>query len=241
MFESVDVLGVAFAKFNMRETVAYITGRCASGQGTFVVTANPEIVMYAKDHPDYAGLIKRHADLVTADGIGIIKGAQMLGTPLPERVTGYDLLHELLGVANDNSQRVYLLGAKADVNAMAVAKVQEQYPNVRIVGAHDGYFSADAAIMQDIISAKPDFVFAALGFPRQEQFLAGLQPSLPKAVLMGVGGSFDVLAGTAKRAPVWMQNAHLEWFYRLLKQPSRIGRMMVLPKFLVEVRKSKQK
>jgi N-acetylglucosaminyldiphosphoundecaprenol N-acetyl-beta-D-mannosaminyltransferase len=239
MLDNVNVLGMNFAKFNMAQTVAYITGRTAKHQGTFVVTANPEIVMYAKDHPDYAALIKKHADLITADGIGIIKGAAMLGTPLPERVTGYDLLHELLRNANAQSQRVYLIGAKANVNAMAVQKVREQYPQVQIVGARDGYFNLDdASVRQAIIDAKPDIVFAALGFPRQEQFLADLQPELTEAVLMGVGGSFDVLSGLTKRAPVWMQNAHLEWFYRLLKEPTRLGRMMVLPKFLIEVKKS---
>lgn len=240
--DTVKVLGVDFAKLNMQQTIKLIADRTSNAQGTFIVTANPEIVMYARDHPEYSGLIQRHADLVTADGIGIIKGASMLGTPLPERVTGYDLMLELLADADRTGKRVYLLGAKADVNQMAVARVAKDFPHLQIVGARDGYFDLeDLDVRQSIIGAQPDIVFAALGFPRQEQFLAALQPALPTAVLMGVGGSFDVLSGTAKRAPVWMQNAHLEWFYRLLKQPSRIGRMMVLPKFLVEVRKSQHR
>ncbi len=241
MFEQVNVLGVNFAKLNMNETVAWINDRIKQKQGTFIVTANPEIVMYARDHPDYAGLIGRHADLVTADGIGVIKGAAMLGTPLPERVTGYDLMLRLLQNASEAHHRVYLLGAKADVNEQAVARVLRDYPGIELVGARDGYFDLeDLAVRQAVADAKPDLVFAALGFPRQEQFLASLQPALPQALLMGVGGSFDVLSGAAKRAPVWMQNAHLEWFYRLLKEPSRLGRMMVLPKFLVEVKKSQK-
>lgn len=239
MFETVSVLGIKFAKLDLAATMAEITGRMHQKQGTFIVTANPEIVMYAKDHQDYAALIKNRADLVTADGIGIVKGAAMLGTPLPERVTGYDVLLELLKVADAKRMRVCLIGATADVNAQTVAKVTRDYPGVQIAFARDGYFDlTDASVQQAVVDSQPEIVFAALGFPRQEQFLSSIQAKLPHAVLMGVGGSFDVLSGTAKRAPVWMQNAHLEWFYRLLKQPSRFGRMLVLPKFLIEVKKS---
>lgn len=237
----VNVLGMQFDKDTMAGFVTRITQSFQQGRGQFIVTANPEIVMYAREHPDFARLIADRADLVTADGIGVVKAAGMLGTPLPERVTGYDLMHELLAWADTQGLTVALIGAKQAVNDAAVAQVKRQYPNVKVVFARDGYFDlTDETVAPTVAASKPDLVFAALGFPKQEQFLARLQPQLPGAVMMGVGGSFDVLSGTVKRAPKWMQQAHIEWLYRLLKEPSRIGRMMVLPRFLLVVKKSQR-
>lgn len=238
----VDVLGMAFDKDTMSGFVTRIQQAFRQGRGQFVVTANPEIVMYARSHPEFARLVAERADLVTADGIGVVKGAAMLGTPLPERVTGYDLMHELLAWASEEHLRVALVGAKQAVNDAAVAAVQAQYPGVTIAMARDGYFDlTDKSVVDAVAAAQPDLVFAALGFPKQEMFLDQLQAQLPKAVMMGVGGSFDVLSGTVKRAPKWMQRIHLEWFYRLVKEPSRIGRMMVLPQFIMAVKQSKRK
>ncbi|WP_155286461.1 WecB/TagA/CpsF family glycosyltransferase [Lacticaseibacillus zhaodongensis] len=235
----VDVLGVQFDNYDLAEFTKQVTDRYDAGQGSFIVTANPEIVMYAREHPDYAKLIHARADLVSADGIGVVKGAAMLGTPLKERVTGYDLMLNLLSWANANKRRVYFIGAKQAVNDAAVARVQRDYPDLVVAGTHDGYFDLkDQSVLDAVVAAQPDIVLAALGFPKQENFIAAIQGELPNAVMMGVGGSFDVLSGTVKRAPVWMQNAHLEWFYRLVKEPSRLGRMMVLPRFLMVVRQS---
>ena len=236
----VDVLGVDFDAYTMAEFMHRIKDRYQSGSGSFIVTANPEIIMYAREHPDYAQLIKQDADFVTADGIGVVKGAAMLGTPLPERVTGYDLMQELLAWANAQRLSVYFIGAKAEVNKIAVAKVREQYPQLTIAGARDGYFDLDdQTVSQAVIDSGADLVFAALGFPKQEYFLKRIKAARPNAVLMGVGGSFDVLSGTVKRAPKWMQKLSIEWLYRLVTNPSRIGRMMVLPRFLAAVRKHK--
>lgn len=240
MMEKVTVLGVRFNPLTQEEFMHQFKQRFAENKGSFVVTANPEIVMYAKAHQDYAHLLRTEADFITADGIGVVKAAAMLNTPLPERVTGYDLMLALLAWANDANLKVALIGAKQAVNELAVAKVHAAYPNVQVVAAHDGYFDLeDRSVYDQVVAAQPDMVFAALGFPKQELFLADLKQALPSAYLMGVGGSFDVLAGVAKRAPKWMQRIHMEWFYRLLKDPKRIGRMAVLPKFLIEVKKSR--
>ncbi|WDF83437.1 WecB/TagA/CpsF family glycosyltransferase [Lacticaseibacillus pabuli] len=236
----VDVLGVDFDAYTMAEFMQRIKERYQDDKGSFIVTANPEIVMYAREHPDYAQLIDHDADFVTADGIGVVKGAAMLGTPLPERVTGFDLMQELLGWANAQHLSVYLIGAKADVNKAAVAKVQERFPQLTIAGARDGYFDLkDTSVAQVVIDSGADVVFAALGFPKQEYFLKRIKAARPHTILMGVGGSFDVLSGTVKRAPKWVQRLSLEWLYRLAKNPSRFGRMMVLPRFLAAVRKNK--
>lgn len=186
-------------------------------------------------------ILKEDADFITADGIGIIKGAKMLKTPLPERVTGYDLFTWLMKLADERGLRVYLIGAKPQVIHAVQEKVAHEYSNIKLVGAEDGYFTDDLEMVaRRIRRAEPDLVFAALGFPKQEQLLSILRKEEVPALMMGVGGSFDVFSGMSKRAPQAFQNLHLEWFYRLLKEPSRIGRMMVLPKFVVKVNQSKR-
>lgn len=238
----VDVLGVQFDAFTQDEFLVEFKHRRESHEGTFVVTANPEIVMYARDHPEYQQLLNTKPNYITADGVGIISAAKLLGHPLPERVTGYDLMWALLADANAHKLRVYFIGAKEAINQQAVAQVRQAFPDLVVAGAHDGYFDlTDQSVQDAVVASKPDMVFAALGFPKQDYFLTALHPRLPEAFLMGVGGSFDVLSGTVKRAPVWMRNLRLEWFYRLLREPTRLGRMLVLPKFLQVVRREAKK
>ena len=201
------------------------------------MTANPEIVLAAKDDLAYAKTI-RSADYVTADGIGIIKGAKILGDPLPERVTGYDTLVALLSFANKHQKRVFFLGARPAVLQQVLTKVATNYPNLVISGSCDGYFKDEAKVAEQIKQAEPDFVFVALGFPKQEFFIAKYQ-DLASAIWIGVGGSFDVLSGQTKRAPKWWIDHHLEWAYRLLKEPSRFFRMLALPKYLLLVYREK--
>lgn len=238
----INILGVGFDKYSLSEFEAKFLDRLKKRQSTLIVTANPEIVMTAKDDPSYRDIINNVADYVTADGIGIVKAARMLDKRLPERVTGYDLFTWFLDTANKDKLRVYLIGAKPEVIQAVEKKVKSKYPDIDLVGCEDGYFKDSLeTVASRIKAAQPDLVFAALGFPKQERLLAILREEGLLATMMGVGGSFDVFSGMAKRAPKAFQDAHLEWFYRLLKEPTRIGRMMVLPKFVVEVKKSKKK
>ena len=238
----INILGVGFDKYSLSEFEEKFLDRLKKRQSTLIVTANPEIVMTAKDDPSYRDIINNVADYVTADGIGIVKAARMLGKRLPERVTGYDLFTWFLDTANKDKLRVYLIGAKPEVIQAVEKKVKSEYPDIDLVGCEDGYFKDSLeTVANRIKAAQPDLVFAALGFPKQERLLAILREEGLQATMMGVGGSFDVFSGMAKRAPKAFQDAHLEWFYRLLKEPTRIGRMMVLPKFVVEVKKSKKK
>lgn len=238
----INILGVGFDKYSLSEFETKFLDRLKKRQSTLIVTANPEIVMTAKDDPSYREIINNVADYVTADGIGIVKAARMLGKRLPERVTGYDLFTWFLDTANQDKLRVYLIGAKPEVIQAVEKKVKSEYPDIDLVGCEDGYFKDSLeTVASRIKAAQPDLVFAALGFPKQERLLAILREEGLAATMMGVGGSFDVFSGMAKRAPKAFQDAHLEWFYRLLKEPTRIGRMMVLPKFVVEVKKSKKK
>ena len=239
--DKVNVLGVNFDNKTFKEFQNEFVGRMNNHLSTFVVTANPEIVMAANENPEFMKILQTDADYITPDGIGIVKAAKILKTPIAERVTGYDLFEWLMSVANKRGLRVYLIGAKPAVIHSVQEKVAKQYSNINLVGAEDGYFNEDLELVARRISrTQPDLVFAALGFPKQEQLLSIMRQDAVPCLMMGVGGSFDVFSGQVKRAPEVFQKVHLEWFYRLVKNPSRFKRMMVLPQFVVRVHQSKR-
>ena len=205
-----------------------------------VVTLNPEGLSLAAADTAFAKIVE-NADLVTADGAGLLWAARQLGHPLPERVTGIDFMLRACARAAQEGWRVYLLGAKPGIAEAAAAKLQEQYAGLKISGLHHGYFAdMEDEVIEQINAARPDLLFVALGLPAQERFCATYQQHIKAAVAIGVGGSFDVLSGKIKRAPLFMQRLRLEWLWRLLLQPSRLPRMMVLPKFMWKVIKSKR-
>lgn len=229
--KEINVLGINFTNINNKELINQLKIDSHNHSNRFIVTANPEIVLYARDNPKYLSIIES-ADYTIADGIGIIKGAKILNTPLPERVTGFDTLLSLLTFANENKKSIYFLGAKSETLDKAIKKIKNDYPNLEIAGYHDGYFTDDSDIVTEIKHNKPDFVFVALGFPKQEFFISKYH-NLSPSIWMGVGGSFDVLAGTVKRAPLFWQKHHIEWLFRLLQEPTRFFRMLALPKYLI--------
>ncbi|MBA1392443.1 glycosyltransferase [Lactobacillus sp. XV13L] len=234
--DKVNVLGVDFDNKSFQQFQTAFSRRIDKHRSTLIVTANPEIVMEANENPEFMKILNHRADYITPDGIGIVKAAKILKTPLKERVTGYDLFSWLMELANKRRLRVYLIGARPNVLAAVKDKVEHEYANIQLVGAQDGYFKEDLDIVAyQIERATPDLVFAALGAPRQEQLLALLRRDNLRALMMGVGGSFDVFAGVVKRAPQFWQTAHLEWLYRLLRNPRRIKRVMILPRFMLEV------
>ncbi|MGM9986038.1 MAG: WecB/TagA/CpsF family glycosyltransferase [Bacillaceae bacterium] len=240
--KTVEILGIPFLNTTMNGMIDTLKNRVNKQEKTFVVTANPEIVMHALEDKQYEQILKEKADYVIADGIGVIRGAQLLGTPLPERVPGVEILANLLQFANEAGKSVYFVGAKPEVVEMAVANTKKTYPNVKIAGFHHGFFKdgEDGAILADIKEKQPDLVFVGLGFPRQERWIANAMEQCEKGIFMGVGGSIDILAGTVKRAPKVWQTLNIEWLYRLVKQPSRWRRMLVLPQFMMKVVKVKR-
>ncbi|MCM3716143.1 WecB/TagA/CpsF family glycosyltransferase [Alkalihalobacillus oceani] len=238
---TVSVLGVDFLHTTMNEMIARLSGHLEREEKAFVVTANPEIVLHAQEDEAYRTYLAK-ASYITADGIGVVKAAGLLGDPLPERVTGFDMFLSLLEVANERKFSVYLLGAKEEVLEKTIAAIERQFPQVEVAGSHHGYFDWDSTEIEDEIRLKkPDLVFLALGFPRQEKWIAERYDQFEKGIFMGIGGSFDVLAGEVKRAPVFWQKIHLEWFYRLVKQPSRWRRMLALPVFAGRILREKRK
>lgn len=239
MDKKVNILGVEFHNTTKEEMTSVLTRRIEANEKIFVVTANPEIVMYANEHHDYMQAL-RTADYIVPDGIGIIIGAKLLKQPLQERVAGFDLMKDLLHVANEKALHVFFLGAKEDVIEKAVKNISKAFPNIHIGGYHHGYFDLnDETVRNMVAAANPDLVFVALGYPRQEAWIHKHFPTFEKGTFMGVGGSFDVWAGEVKRAPIFWRKLNLEWLYRLIKQPSRWKRMLFLPRFILKVMKKR--
>jgi N-acetylglucosaminyldiphosphoundecaprenol N-acetyl-beta-D-mannosaminyltransferase len=230
----VDIFHISFDSLTKNRLLENLFFRILKGQKTFVVTANPEIVMHAQKDVEYKEIVNK-ADFVIADGYGVVLGSKILGDPVPERIAGFDLMCELLSIGNQKGWSAYFLGAKKEVVEKAVAKVKHEYPNLTIAGYHDGYFQDSTHIRDQIKRTKPDLIFVALGFPKQEKWIYKNLPDFEKGLFMGVGGSFDVLAGAVKRAPLIWQKMNLEWLYRLLQEPSRWRRMLVLPLFVYRV------
>lgn len=236
----IDVLGVGFDNLTMDEAVAEGL-RLTESQGThYVVTPNPEIVELCRENLA-AKIAVNEADLVLADGIGVVKGAAMLGTPLKGRVPGIEFAAGLMAGLAANGKTLYLLGAKPGVAQQAAGRLQATYPGLVIVGTHDGYFKDDAAVAEEIRKTGADVVFVCLGAPKQELWMKKFGPATGAHLLCGLGGSLDVFAGVVERAPKFWSDHGLEWFYRLCREPRRIGRMMKLPLFLVHVQQEKRK
>lgn len=235
-FPTVSIYGIPFSKMNMSQTVDYLIGAVASGKSHRIVTGNPEMVMKSLQNPAFLRALAT-AELVVPDGTGVVWAARRVRQPVAERVAGYDLLHELMREGDRRHWSVYLLGASQEVVDAAHAKLASLYPGVRFAGVRNGYFTDrdDEAVVAAIRDAKPDLLFVARSMDNQEPWLAKHQAALGVPVMMGVGGSFDVLAGKTKRAPALFIKLRLEWFYRLLREPTRIRRMMVLPQFALKV------
>ena len=236
----IDVLGVGFDNLTMDEAVAEGL-RLTESQGThYVVTPNPEIVELCRENLA-AKIAVNEADLVLADGIGVVKGAAMLGTPLKGRVPGIEFAAGLMAGLAAKGKKLYLLGAKPGVAEQAAGRLQTTYPGLVIAGTHDGYFKDDAAVAEEIRKTGADVVFVCLGAPKQELWMKKFGPATGAHLLCGLGGSLDVFAGVVERAPKFWSDHGLEWFYRLCREPRRIGRMMKLPLFLVHVKQEKRR
>ena len=235
-----EIMGVSFDNVTLEEAVR--TGaKLAEGPGfSYVVTPNPEIVNAARADSSYREVLNR-ATLVLPDGIGVIKAAKILGRPLKERVPGIDFASGVMSRLEKKGGRLFLLGAKPGVAEQAAESLKAKYPGLVICGTNDGYFKDDAPVVEKIRAAEPDLVLVCLGFPRQERWMAEFGPQTGAHLMIGLGGALDVFSGNTKRAPVAWQKLNLEWAYRLVHEPKRIGRMAKLPLFLVDAKKERKK
>ncbi len=235
------ILNIPVAAITMNQAVAAVEQFITDEKPHLIATANAEMVMMAQDDNELASILQR-ANLVVPDGAGVVWASGYLGHPVPERVAGYDLTQHILDQSAQKGWRIYFLGAAPGVAAKARDVALERYPGVNIIGVRDGFFSPDeeSSIIEEIKKARPQILLVALGVPKQEKWLDRHLHNLNIPIAMGVGGTFDVMAGIMERAPLWMQQSGLEWLYRLLKQPQRFMRMLALPKFIIQVVKSKK-
>lgn len=205
----------------------------------FIVTANPEIVMSAKETSAESVRFKKillSADLITADGIGVILGSKILKGTLKERVTGADLTHDLIEYCNQEGYRVFLFGAAPENNEKALENLNMRFPHVTFEGQH-GFVKNEQIeeVKLRIQKFEPHLLLVGLGSPKQEVFIYENLQELNVPLSIGIGGMIDILSGTVKRAPKIMRDTGTEWLYRLVTQPKRIKRQLILPKFLVSV------
>lgn len=239
--KQVEILGVNVNSLTMAQAVEAVQQFIAEKKVALVATANAEMLMRSTQDEELKDILNQ-ADLVVPDGAGTVWAAGHLGEPMPERVAGFDLAQELMRKAPARGDRIYFFGSAPGVADKAKAKAEELYPGIQVVGIRNGFFTEadEPGIIAEIKAARPDILLAALGVPKQEKWLKKHMQELQVPVSIGVGGTLDVMAGVMERAPLWMQKAKLEWLFRGLKQPSRAGRLLALPKFVLKVVASKK-
>ena len=242
--KKISICGVNIDNVTMDDSIDIVRNFLVGDKGKRIYTPNTEIVMESKDDDELKNTLNQ-GDLIIPDGIGLIYGSKIRKKPLKERVTGFDLSIEMLKIANEKGYSVYLLGCKEGVARDAAENIKKDYPNLRIAGYHNGYFKGnhigiknseeEREIKNDINNSKTDILFVGLGFPKQESWINEHIDDLDIKVAIGNGGTMDILSGNAKRAPEIYQKLGLEWLYRLVKEPSRIKRQILLPKFILHV------
>lgn len=206
----------------------------------FIVTANPETFMKSEEDDEINKLLLDEETTLVPDGIGIVKAARMLDYDIKERIAGIDIANKLLEYGNELKKTIYLFGSKQEVIDDMKKVITDNYPNLKVVGAKNGYEKDKDKIFKDIVKKKPDIVLVALGIPLQEKLIYKHLDKFDKGIFVGVGGSFDVISGHKKRAPKLFIKLNLEWLYRIMKEPSRLKRFYDSNvKFMFKVRKIK--
>jgi N-acetylglucosaminyldiphosphoundecaprenol N-acetyl-beta-D-mannosaminyltransferase len=243
MPERVYVAGIPVDNVDMDEALAAVEGFVASRSPHMGVAINPEKIIKAKQDGALENLL-RCSDLNFCDGIGVIWATRLFyHERIKARVTGVDLFLRLLDLANAHNWRLYVLGSRPEILSGVVAIVKQRYPEIVVVGSHDGYFggSDEPGLVVEIAGARPDIMFVGMGSPKQEKFIAGNLVSMGVPFAMGVGGSYNVLSGEFKRAPARVQKLGLEWLYRFVLDPKRLPRILLLPRFIWIVLRSPRK
>ena len=222
----IEVMGCAVDNLSMEETLQTIERFIASGLPHQHVVVNVDKLVKARHDPELRRIINDCA-LINADGMPVVWASRLLGKPLKERVAGVDLFEALMKRSAEKGWRVFLLGAREPIVSRVRQLYGAKYPGLTIAGHRNGYWSGEqeeAAVVEQIQAARTDILFVAISSPKKEQFLGRWQAQMKVPFAMGVGGTFDVAAGHVKRAPLWMQKAGLEWFYRFLQEPRRMFR-----------------
>lgn len=211
-------------------------------QKKFIITANPETLMIGLERPDFNEVLTSEEIVILPDGIGVVKAANALGYQVSERIAGIEVVETLLNELNEQAKKIYLFGAHRDVIKQLVCKLESKYPNINIVGYQDGYVEEKDEIFEQIVRCQPDAVLVALGIPQQELLIYKHYAKFKKGIFIGVGGTFDVISGTKKRAPKLFIKLNLEWLYRIVKEPKRFRRFYKSNiKFILKVKEMRYK
>jgi N-acetylglucosaminyldiphosphoundecaprenol N-acetyl-beta-D-mannosaminyltransferase len=231
--KGVSILGVRVDDVTYQEALARI-GRYIEGGGVHqVATVNVEFIMQARRNPVFWDVLAQ-ASLCVPDSVGVMWAARRQGRPLRQRVAGVDLVEKIAAQGAAHGWRIYFLGAAPGVAEQAATVLGQRYPGFKVAGCYAGSPrpGEDDEIVGWVRAARPDVLLVAYGAPKQDLWIARNQARIGVPVAMGVGGSFDYIAGAVQRAPRWMQRAGLEWLYRLLKEPWRLRRQMAIPHFM---------
>jgi len=236
MRNTVSVLDISVDNVTMEEAVERFKILLSEPRVHTIYTPNAEIMMAAHRDPELKKILTE-ADMLLPDGAGVVLASKIIGTPLKERVAGFDFTVECFKLSSKMNINYFFLGGKPGVAEEAAAKVKIDNPDIKIVGIRDGYFTSEEEpkIIESINSSKADVLLVGLGAPKQEKWIHKNKDKLNVKVCIGVGGTFDGLSGKAKRAPEFFRNHGLEWLYRLYKEPWRYKRMMDLPRFILLV------
>jgi N-acetylglucosaminyldiphosphoundecaprenol N-acetyl-beta-D-mannosaminyltransferase len=226
----VDLAGIKVDNLTMAEAVARVEGFLRSAQPRLIVTPNPELIVASQEDQELREIVNS-ADLRVPDGISMVVVSRILGRPLKQRVSGIDLMLEIVKKCAKD-KKLFLLGGEPGVAEEAAGNLAKECPGINIVGTCHGYFKADAEAVKLIKYAQPDILFVGLGAGHQEKWLNQHLADLNVPVSMVIGGSLDVLSGRKSRAPKWIQALYIEWLYRLITEPNRWKRQLALPKFL---------
>ncbi len=228
------LLGFDIDTFDFETAVSYAVDLISSSKGGQVVTINPEMIENGLKSPYFAKILN-DADLVIPDGVGVKIGLKLKGAEA-QRIAGIEFSHRLVSECAKNNYPIALVGAKPEIINKAAENLKSEFENLEIVYIQDGYFKDTERVLQELAQSEPRFVLVALGSPKQEEFILEARKLLPSALMIGVGGSFDVWSGVVERAPEVYQKMGLEWLYRTVKEPSRFKRIFpTLPRFLLRV------
>jgi len=239
-----EKMGTTLLQYNIySDTKSNLIKDINNYEKVHIVSGNPEVLFQGlNDNTLFNNFTSRNS-IIIPDGVGTVIASKMVKEPVKEKIAGIEVMDDIVKFCVDNNEGIYLVGASEEVLTLCIENLRKKYPTINILGHHNGFFDLDNCdeIISDIMDKKPYALFVAMGAPRQEKFIIKYMDSLPCKIFMGVGGSFDVIAGKVNRAPQWMINVGLEWFYRVAKEPWRIKRLSSIPKFFVKVAKTSSK
>ncbi|MDR1689454.1 MAG: WecB/TagA/CpsF family glycosyltransferase [Clostridiales bacterium] len=231
--KTTEILGVNISSASFSENLEIAASFLDSGGFHMIFTPNPEFLVLAQKDRDFFNILNS-GDLLVADGVGLYIASKLNQVKIKERTAGIDLIDAMFEKMKERRQSVYILGGKPGVAKKAAENIRAQYVGVTVCGFADGFFdeAKEGIIIEEIQTLKPDLLLVGIGFPRQEKWIFENRERLNVKAAIGCGGAIDVFAGNVKRAPALFRNLGLEWFHRLITQPSRFGRMLQLPVFL---------